>query len=81
MGSAWFLGTMHGIPTPHWGHPWAEDLNPLLAQSPQGSPAGQAEVSRAGVSPLHLHAGRGPEESRSQKWIQGLWPEAQPGPA
>lgn len=38
-----------------------------LAQSSQGSLAGQAEVRQAGVSLPHPHAGRGPEESRSQK--------------
>ena len=46
---------------------------------PEGGPAGQAEANQAGVSLLHPHAGSDPREPRSQKWVQGLWPGAQPG--
>lgn len=34
-------------------------------------------MGRAGVSLSTPHVGRDPEEFRSQKRIQGLWPEAQ----
>lgn len=48
-----------------------------------GSPAGEVEVSRAGVGGCLSSSPRlaGAQRNPGLKWIQGLWLGAQPGPA